>query len=447
MADSLRQRASELDSPALTALKSDMLSRAAQYDFVGQWVYPVSEEALKAQKNGFESWYESMKLKEKTEGYSVTKVSIPFSNGTTSVDLPGVFITPDPTKRLPIILMNTGTDYPMEAMWPMSGPQFMDAGYSALVFDGPGQGSVKRADPWMPLVPRWDTVIDAVLDSIESNDDISPYVSLDDTFLFGVSLGGYLSGQACSMLDQGRLAGCILTPATTSMVDIYNERLAGSLFVPLSGLPPSDVPSDYAVALKDTDSVIDQIIKPLLVDCNGSADARSVWNELYSGELNPLGFTDVVYNVIDYLGGGAGFTNSTPQAILEASYDGWAKVFDFVNQNVSNTKTPVLVLSGDQDVLMGGQQMRYWDQLPDDVKKDSKLVNFTGDSGAALHSQLGAIPVQAEVSIPWIEGLLSDNAGAPVRVAGGETSGVVNRPPWIGLAQLAVLGLIAVFVA
>ena len=433
-----------MDSPALSALKRDTLSRAAQYDFVGQWAYPVSEAALEAQKNGFESWYESMKLREQTDGWTVKKVSIPFNNGTTSVDLPGVFITPDATKRLPIILMNTGTDYPMEAMWPVSGPQFMDAGFSALVFDGPGQGSVKRADPWMPLVPRWDTVIDAVLDSIESNEEVEPHVSLDDAFLFGVSLGGYLSGQACSMTEQGRLAGCILTPAVTSMVDVYNDRLANMLFVPLSGLPSSDVPGDYADALKDTDSAIEGIIKPLLVDCNGSAEARSVWNEIYSAQMNPQDFTDIVYNVIDYLGGGAGFTNSTPEAIVDASYDGWARMFDFVNPNVSNTKTPVLVLSGDQDVLMGGQQMRYWDQLPDEVKRDSKLVNFTGPTGAALHSQLGAIPVQAEVTIPWIQGLLSDNAGSSVRAAGQsgtETSGG-SKPAFVELVMVAVAAAI-----
>ncbi len=425
MADALRERASEMDSSALDALKSDTLSRAAQYDFVGQWAYPVSDEALEAQKNGFESWFEAMKLKEKTVGWSVTKVSIPFSNGTTTVELPGVFVTPDPTKRLPLILMNSGTDYPMEAMWPVSGPQFMDAGYSALVFDGPGQGSVKRSDPWMPLVPRWDGVIDTVIDSLESNDEISPYYSPDDVFLFGASLGGYLSGQACSMIEKGRLAGCILTPATTSMVDVYNDRFASTSFVPLSGLPASDLPSGYGDALKDTSSVIEQIIQPLVVDCNGSAEARAVWNDFFSGQLSPVGFTTIVYAVIDYLGGGAGFTNSTPEAILEASYDAWGNFFAFVNQNVSNTKTPVLVLSGDEDVVMGGQQMDYWDQLPQDIKRESKLVNFTGASGAALHSQIGAIPVQAEVTIPWIQEKLSDTAGTPVN----------------GVARLALAGV------
>lgn len=110
---------------------------------------------------------------------------------------------------------------------------------------------------------------------------------------------------------------------------------------------------------------------------------------------------------------------------MEASYDAWGNFFAFVNQNVSNTKTPVLVLSGDEDVLMGGQQMDYWDQLPQDIKRESKLVNFTGASGAALHSQIGAIPVQAEVTIPWIQEKLSDTAGTPVN----------------GVARLALAGV------
>ena len=233
--------------------------------------------------------------------------------------------------------------------------------------------------------------------------------------------GGYLVGQACSMLERGKLKGCIVTPAVTSMLVPYNERFAATFYLPFANY--SSLPAEYASALQSYDTVVEQVLKPLLLECDEDSGARQVWYELFSNGQTVGGFPDIVYNVIDYGGGGAGFQNTSFDAIINSSYDGWGKVFDFVNPNVSSTATPVLVLAGAQDVLMGGQQNDYFDQLPEDIKSNSKLVMFDAESGGALHCQVGAMSSQAEVVVPWVEGLLSENA----RADAGANKGAANK--------------------
>lgn len=191
LAEGLIERANTFDSPRMDKIKADMLFRASQYLFASQWPFPVSDQALQANKKSREAFNEYLNLKAKTDGYEVfTDLSLPYSNGTVEVGMPAVFVTPDSSKRLPLIILNTGTDYPIPAIWPIGGADAVDNGYAVLAFEGPGQGDVKRYEPYMPLVPRWDTVIDAVLDAISDDARIQNLISADDTFLMGVSLVG-----------------------------------------------------------------------------------------------------------------------------------------------------------------------------------------------------------------------------------------------------------------
>eukprot|EP00889_Picochlorum_renovo_P002133 jgi/Picre1/29163/NNA_004556.t1 len=96
--------------------KASMLYRASQYYFISQWPFPVSEGGLRAAENSTKAFDDYLMNLETSRGYTVEYLDIPSLNGTVSVDLPGVFITPDPTKKLPLVILNTGTDYPKEAI-------------------------------------------------------------------------------------------------------------------------------------------------------------------------------------------------------------------------------------------------------------------------------------------------------------------------------------------
>ena len=400
MADTLVSRAQNLSDEEA---KASLYYRAAQYYFVSQWPFPVSEQGLEAQRNGLEAFKNYLSEIEKSRGYHVEWLTIPFSNGTTEADLPAVFVTPDPTKKLPLVILNTGTDYPIEAIFPFGGSQSLENGYAVLAFEGPGQGSAKRYPPYMPLVTRWDKVIDAVVSTAKSDDSIQNYISEDNMFLWGVSLGGYLAGQACSMLPKGTLAGCIVTPAVVSMIPPYTERLVDTLLLPFGQLNATDIPEDYADAFRNSTTVVDTILRPLLQDCSPESGAPEIWYDLFQGADLVNVLPDYVYNIIDY----AGVFTSNVTDIIQATWLGYQNAFDFVNPNVSMTETPILVLSGTEDNLMGGQEALFFDQLPDDIKAQSQLVNFTAETGGALHSQSGAMQAQAEAVFPWMKQQLS----------------------------------------
>ena len=46
--------------------------------------------------------------------WTSTYFSVPFSNGSATAQLPGVFITPNASAKLPLYIITGGTDYPKE---------------------------------------------------------------------------------------------------------------------------------------------------------------------------------------------------------------------------------------------------------------------------------------------------------------------------------------------
>lgn len=411
LANRLVVTASSETSQLSDEAKASMLYRASQYYFISQWPFPMSEGGLTAAKNSTKAFDDYLTNLEKSRGYTVEYLDIPFSNGTASVDLPGVFITPDPTKKLPLVILNTGTDYPKEAIFPFGGSQSLENGYAVLIFDGPGQGQVKRQEPYMPLVPEWDTVIESVLSEVKNNQNVEKYVSTDDIVLWGVSLGGYLVGQACSVLPKDSLKACIVTPAVVSMIPPYANRLIENLFVPMAKLNSSEIPEGYVEALKNSTTVVDMVLRPLLQECDDDTTARTIWNTMFDASPDELivVLPDYVYGVMDY----AGIVTSNITEIIDATYLGYQRVFNFTNSDISGSQIPILVLSGTQDNLMGGQEEDYFNQLPQDIQDVSKLVNFTAETGGALHSQSGALQTQAEAVFPWLKETLGSAAPSP----------------------------------
>ncbi len=414
MADGLILKAQGLSDEEA---KASLYYRAAQYYFVSQWPFPVSEQGLEAQRQGLEAFKQYLSMLEKSRGYHVEWLSIPYSNGTTEANLPAVFVTPDPTKKLPLVILNTGTDYPIEAIFPFGGSQSLENGYAVLAFEGPGQGSVKRYPPYMPLVTRWDTVINEIVSTAENDESISKYIS-QDKFLWGVSLGGYLAGQACSMLPKDTLVGCIITPAVVSMIPPYAGRFIDTLFLPFNQLNSSEIPEGYGGAFENATTVVDMILRPLLQDCDADSGAPEIWYNLFEGADLVNVLPDYVYNIIDY----AGVFTSNVTDIIQTTWLGYKNAFDFVNPNITKTGTPVLVLSGTEDNLMGGQELSYFDQLPDDIKSKSQLVNFTAETGGALHSQSGAMNVQAAAVFPWMKQQLSSSSTTPTSSSSSSSS-------------------------
>ena len=81
------------------------------WDNAGLWPYPFSSNALQAYNQSITAFNKAMALH---QGWTMTNFSAPFNNGSASVSMPGFLVTPDPTKKLPLMLYIGGTDYPKE---------------------------------------------------------------------------------------------------------------------------------------------------------------------------------------------------------------------------------------------------------------------------------------------------------------------------------------------
>ena len=61
-------------------------------------------KAQEATRLGLEQW----------QAVNATYFRVPYQSGGVSVELPGIFLTPDPSQQLPLLIWVTGMDYPKE---------------------------------------------------------------------------------------------------------------------------------------------------------------------------------------------------------------------------------------------------------------------------------------------------------------------------------------------
>jgi len=99
----------------------------------------------------------------------------------------------------PVVVMVMGLDSAKEEM-DTNEKVFLDRGMATLAFDGPGQG---EAEYDLPICPEYERPVAAVLDWIETRDDIDA----DRVGIWGVSLGGYSAPRAAAY--ETRIRACV----------------------------------------------------------------------------------------------------------------------------------------------------------------------------------------------------------------------------------------------
>ncbi|KAA9006766.1 alpha/beta hydrolase family protein [Histidinibacterium aquaticum] len=123
------------------------------------------------------------------------RVEIPWNGHT----LYGNLRKPRGVERPPVVVMAMGLDSAKEEM-PSNEQVFLDRGLATLAFDGPGQG---EGEYDMPIHPAYEEPVSAVLDMIETRNDLDS----DRVAIWGVSLGGYYAPRAAAYED--RLKACV----------------------------------------------------------------------------------------------------------------------------------------------------------------------------------------------------------------------------------------------
>ncbi|KIW11197.1 hypothetical protein PV08_10497 [Exophiala spinifera] len=112
----------------------------------------------------------------------------------------------------PVLIIGNGLDGSMEEMLHFHGFQALERGYHVILYEGPGQCTVRRQQN-IGFIPEWERVVTPVVDYAET----LPFVDVKRIGLLGNSLGGFLAARAAAF--EHRLAAVILIDGIFSVYE------------------------------------------------------------------------------------------------------------------------------------------------------------------------------------------------------------------------------------
>jgi len=138
-------------------------------------------------------------------------VAIPYGNTT----LPGYFMTPDSSgSPRPTVIVTNGSDAQFVDTYAYGGKAAIERGYNALLYEGPGQGSM-LFERQVPVRPDWEKVVTPIVDYLRGRPD----VDASRIAITGWSMGGNLVSRAAAF--EHRLAAVVADPGITDLWDAY----------------------------------------------------------------------------------------------------------------------------------------------------------------------------------------------------------------------------------
>lgn len=206
----LAQRTSALADQELAAghkagARSTYLRAASYYDLC---LYFILGTSARAQEAGVYTvmqrcWQQASQLFDPP----FEPVRIPYGKSW----LPGYLLRPDGRAgRRPTVILNNGEDAQNIRMWAFGAAAALERGYNALIFEGPGQGSM-LFERQVPFRYDWENVITPVVDYLRSRPEVDPARIV----LSGSSLGGELVIRAAAF--EHRLAAVVADPGFLSL--------------------------------------------------------------------------------------------------------------------------------------------------------------------------------------------------------------------------------------
>lgn len=144
----------------------------------------------------------------------IERVAIPYEG----TELVGYVFRPREGGRRPAIILNNGSDGPVNAMWVEGGAAAVERGYVAIAFDGPGQGQA-LLEQGLPFRPDWEAVITPVVDHLLARDDVDPR----RIALQGISQAGYWAPRAAAF--EKRIAAVVADPGVMDVSTSWTEHL------------------------------------------------------------------------------------------------------------------------------------------------------------------------------------------------------------------------------
>jgi cephalosporin-C deacetylase-like acetyl esterase len=133
--------------------------------------------------------------------------------------MPGWLLRPPGRRRRrPTVIFNNGSDAQNVDQYAWGAAAAVQRGYNALIFEGPGQGSMLFLRH-IPFRPDWEKVVTPVVDFLRARDD----VDRRRIALWGWSFGGYLVERAAAF--EHRLAALVADPGVVNYVDSWPKAV------------------------------------------------------------------------------------------------------------------------------------------------------------------------------------------------------------------------------
>jgi hypothetical protein len=139
-------------------------------------------------------------------------LAIPYESTT----MPGWFMKPDTSSTpRPTIIVNNGSDAQLIDVYAFGGAAAVERGWNALLFEGPGQGSM-LFERGIPFRPDWEAVVTPIVDYLLTRPDVDPA----RIAISGWSMGGELVARAAAF--EHRLAAVVLDPGVTDVLAAWH---------------------------------------------------------------------------------------------------------------------------------------------------------------------------------------------------------------------------------
>ncbi len=290
------------------------------------------------------------------------RVNIPYQN----TSLPGYFMKPDRSNtRRPTVIVNNGSDAQFIDIYSFGGAAAIERGYNALLFEGPGQGSV-LFERKVPFRPDWEQVITPVVDYLHTRPDVDTRrIALTGWSFCGQSViraAAFEKRLAAVCADPGVVDYWLSFPS--SLRDLFAHNAAA---VQVNDIWQHRLTPHFSAQQRFTFAKRSEIFGQQFLD---QARAGQVLTDFFT-----LGQTAMQYQIAD--------------------------VADRVT-------APVLVVNYELEQFYPGQAQ----QLLNLLHSNKQLVTLTAADGAEYHDAPMAPQRRNQVVFDWLDGVLRFNGNS-----------------------------------
>jgi dienelactone hydrolase len=281
-------------------------------------------------------------------------VQIPYGN----TWLPGYFLQPGTSGiARPTVILNNGSDGQNVDLFAFGGAAALERGYNALIFEGPGQGSV-LFEREIFFRPNWEHVVTPIVDWLTARPEV----------------------------DQNRIAitGWSMCGESVIRAAAFEHRLAAVVADP---------------GVRDAWLAFPEFLQKLFAGGASKAEVNHIWNTEYAPHLNAQ--QQFTFAKRSELFGQQYLTAGRAGKVFTDLYDlGQTVMAVNCTSTASKVTAPTLVNNYVGDQFYPGQAREVYDLLPAGLPK--QFHTFTVAEGAEYHDAPMAPQTRNQVVFDWL---------------------------------------------